>query len=157
MDMLASNAFSISNPTPWPTIWVKPIYLCLITKNHAFPIINGPILILLSKPQACENMFMTQNWLPLLHLCTTPTSLKARLIVMSDNILLVSNRSCLVVAYVVPSQPSVTKVTQCMPLLTVFKKLWTPFLFVFQSCPLYPSLDALQKIGSCPLKWQLCE
>ena len=68
MDMLRSDVFSISNPTPWSTIWAKPIYICLITKNHVFPIINGPILLPLSKPQVCENMFTTQNLLPSLHL-----------------------------------------------------------------------------------------
>ena len=70
MDMLRSNTFSIFNPTLWPTILVKPIYFCLITKYHTFTIINGPILIPLSTPQACENMFTTQNWFLLLHVCT---------------------------------------------------------------------------------------
>ena len=86
MDMLASNAFSISNPTPWPTIWFKPIYLCLVTKNGFLCYICAP----------------------------NPTSLKARLIVMSVNNLLVTNRSYFVVAHAVPSQPSVTRVTQCL-------------------------------------------
>jgi hypothetical protein len=39
VDMLRSNAFSISNSTPWPTIWVRPIYLCFVTQSHAFLII----------------------------------------------------------------------------------------------------------------------
>ena len=70
MDMLRPSAYSITNPTPWPTIWVEHIYFCLATKKHAFTIINGPILIHLSKPQTCENMFTAHKWFPLLHLCT---------------------------------------------------------------------------------------
>ena len=85
MDMLRYNAFSISNPTPWPTIQVKSSYHCFVIENHTFPIVNGPIFIPLSKPQACENMFTTQKRLRLLHLCTHPASLKAHLTMMSYN------------------------------------------------------------------------
>ena len=70
MNILRSTPFSISNPTPWPIIWIKFIYFYLVTKNHAFPIINGPMLIPLSNSHACENMFTTNKWLPLLHLCS---------------------------------------------------------------------------------------
>ena len=36
LDMLRSNALSISNPTPWPTIWVKHISIRLVIKIYAF-------------------------------------------------------------------------------------------------------------------------
>ena len=49
MDILRSNMFFIFNPTSWPTSWVKPIYLCLVTRNLSFSIINGPILMIVSK------------------------------------------------------------------------------------------------------------
>ena len=52
------------------TIRVKLIYLCFVTKNHTFPIINGPILIPLKKPLVCKNMFTIHKWLHVLHLCT---------------------------------------------------------------------------------------
>lgn len=39
----------------------------------AFPIINNPIRISLSKPQGCKNMFTTQTWFLLWHLCTKST------------------------------------------------------------------------------------
>ena len=106
MDMLRSNVFSISNPTPWPTIWIKLIYLCLVTKNHAFPIINGPIFIPLSKYRVCENMFTSQRQLPLLHLCIQSNLSQST--PHND----VIQQTCFAVANVVPSQPSVTRVAQ---------------------------------------------
>jgi hypothetical protein len=51
-------------------------------------------------------------------LCCTcapnPTSLKARLTVMSNKNLLVSNQICFVVTDATPNQPLVTRVTQCL-------------------------------------------
>jgi hypothetical protein len=108
MDMLRSNAFSISNPTLWPTIWVKPIYLCLLTENHAFQ----SSVVLFSYFWA--NLMHARTRLRLINsfLCYTCApnlaSLKTRLIVLSDNNLFVSDWSCFVVPNVVPSQPSVT-------------------------------------------------
>ena len=46
------------------------LFIFVLSLKITFPIIKDPILKPLSKPQACENMFMTQKWLPLLHLCT---------------------------------------------------------------------------------------
>ena len=155
MDMLKSNAFSISNPTPWHVIQVELIYLCQVAKNHTFLIINGPILIPLSKPQACESMFTTHKWFLLLHCAPNPTSLKARLTMMSDNNLPISYWSCFVVAYAIPSQSSVTRVTQ--RLFYRLQEALDALLFASRSCPLYPSSNALHKIGFCPLIWQLCE
>ena len=112
MHMLSSNAFSIFNPTPWPTIRVKPIYHCLVTQNHMFPIINGPSLIPLSKPHACKNMFTIHNDFPCCTCVPNPTSLKTRLTMMLDDNLFVSDQSCFVVAKAFPNWPSVSRVTQ---------------------------------------------
>ena len=111
MDMLRSNTISISNPTSWPTIWVEPIYLCLVTKNYTFPIINDLIVISLSKPQACVNMFTTHKRLSLLHLCTQ-SNLSKHATMMSNNNLLVSDIPCFVVTDAIPSQHAVTRVIQ---------------------------------------------
>ena len=153
MDMLRSNAISISNPTPWPTIFFEPIYICLHTENHAFPIIHGPILIPLSKLQACENMFMTQKWFPLLHLCTQSNLSQTRLTMISNNNLHVSNWSCFVVA--IPSRPSVQEwyIASSLGLQETVDAL----LFASQYRSLRPSSYVLKKIGSCPLKRQFCK
>ena len=113
MDMLRSNVFSmISNPTLWPTIGVKPIYICCVTENHAFPIIDGPILI----PWA--NRKRARTYLRLIigfhcYICApNPTSLKARLTLMLDNNLHVSYHICFAIGDAVPNWPSVMRVTQ---------------------------------------------
>ena len=67
-NMLQLDTFSISNPTPGPTIGVKPIYLCLIVEYNSFPIINSPICIPTSKLQLCQNMSTCQKGLLLLHM-----------------------------------------------------------------------------------------
>ena len=69
LDMLRLYKLSICYPTPWPTIGIKLVYLCLITENNVFPIMNGPICIHASKPNLCLNMFSCQQWLLLLHMC----------------------------------------------------------------------------------------
>lgn len=69
-DMLRSNAFTISNPTPRPTFGIKFVYLCLIAENNTFPIMNGLVFIPLSKPQPRENMSTFEKWLLMLHLRT---------------------------------------------------------------------------------------
>ena len=110
MDMLrSSTTFSISNPKSWPTIWVEPIYLCLVTENHAFPIINGPISYLwanLKRARTC-----LQKWLPLLHLCT-PSNLYQSTPHSDFKQQYTFKWSCFVVANEVPTQPSITRVTQ---------------------------------------------
>ena len=53
-----------------------------------------------------------KDWLPLLHLWPNPTSLKARITVMSDNNLHVSYQSCFSIAGAIPSRPSITRVAQ---------------------------------------------
>ena len=134
MDMLRCNAFSISNPTPWRTIWVKPTYLCLITKNHAFSNINGLILIPLSKPQACENMFTTHKWLRLLHLCSqsilsqnTPHSN-----VIQQFICFKSKLFC---CRICNSKSTFSNRCDTTPLLLISKKLWTPSSLCFNLAP----------------------
>ena len=125
MNMLRSNAFSISDPTPWPTMWIKPIYLCLVTKNLTFLIINGLILILLSKPQACENMYTTHKWLPLLHLCTqsnlsqsTPHSdVRQQFTCFKSKLFCCCKWS---------SNSTFSSKSYTTPLLLVCKKLWMP-------------------------------
>ena len=125
MYMLRSNAISISNPTPWPTIWVKPIYLCLVTENHAFPIINDPILIPLNKPQACENTFTTKKWLPLLHLCTQ-SSLSQSTPYNDVKQQFTCLRSKLFCCCICNSKLTFSNKNDTMPLLLTCKKLWTP-------------------------------
>ena len=138
MDMLWSNAFSISNPTPWPTIWVKLICLCLVIEKHTFPIINGPILIPLSKPHACENMFMTQIWPPLLHLCT-----QSSLSQSTPHIDVRQQFTCFILKLLCchrcNSKSTFSNESDTTPLLSICKKLWMFFLFVSQSHPLHPS------------------
>ena len=111
MDTSRSNVFSISNPTPWPTIWVKPICLCFITENHTFPTIHGPILIPLSKPQVCENVFRTKtaSFVALVHpiqplLKHAHNDVKQQFTYFSSK--------CFVVTNAVPSRPSITRVAQ---------------------------------------------
>ena len=132
LDMLRSNAFSISNPTPWPTIWARPIYLCLI--NHAFPIINDPFLKPLSEPLVCEDMITTQNWLPLLHLYTqsslsqsTPHS-DVRLQFTCFKSKLFCCRTC-------SSKSTFSNKSDTMLLLWVCKKLWMPSSLSFNLAP----------------------
>ena len=156
MDMLRSNVFSmISNPTLWPTIGVKPIYICCVTENHAFPIIDGPILI----PWA--NRKRARTYLRLIigfhcYICApNPTSLKARLTLMLDNNLHVSYHICFCY-WRCSSKLTFSNESDTTPLLLVCKKLWTPSSLSFNPCPLHHSLDMLQDIGLCPLKRQLC-
>jgi hypothetical protein len=103
----------------------------------------------------CENMFTFQKGFMCCTCMPDPTSLKARFTMMLDNNLHVSDQTCFDVANVVPSWPSITMVTQ--RLFSRFAWNFGRLLFVSQSCPLHPSSYALQKIGSCPLKRQLCE
>ena len=70
LDMLRLYMLSIHYPTPRPTIGIKDIYLCLITENNAFPIMNNPICILASKPHPCMNMSSCQQRLLMLHMCS---------------------------------------------------------------------------------------
>ena len=117
------------------------------------PIINIPILILLSKPQAYENMFTTQKQLPLLHLCTqsifsqsTPHS-----DVKQQYTYFKSKLFCCRI---------------CTSKLTFNNKSDTQFLFsqfvrsfgcpplCLSISPLHPSSNALQQIGSCALNQQ---
>ena len=60
LDMLRLYMLSICYPTPGPTIGIKHVYLRLITKNNAFPIMNDPISIHASKPHPCLNMSSCQ-------------------------------------------------------------------------------------------------
>ena len=125
MDMLRSNAFSIFNPTPWPTIWVKLVYFCLVTENHVFPIINDSILIPLSKPQACENMFMTKKWLPLLHLCTQ-SNLSQSTPHNDVRQQFTCFKSKLFCCCKCNSKSTFSNKSDTSPLLLVCKKLWAP-------------------------------
>ena len=124
MDMLRSNASPIQ--TPWPSIWVEFIYLCFVTENHVFSTISGPIIIPLSKAQVCKNMYTTHNRLPLLRLwCTAFESLKAHLIVMSNNNSPLSSsqlfcrRRCIF-------KSTFSNKSDPMSLFSIYKKLWTP-------------------------------
>ena len=56
MDMLRSNAFSISNPTKW----LEPCF-CLVIKNHAFPISSGPIFTPLDKLWRAKTCIRPKN------------------------------------------------------------------------------------------------
>ena len=152
MDMLRSNMFSMSNRISWPIIRFKPKYFCLVPKNHKFPIINSPILIPLNILQAWANMYTTRKRLLCCTCAPSSTSLKSRLIVISNNI---SYQSCFVVVYVVPSWPSITRLTQRLFLNP--QEALHALLIVSQSHSLHPSSDVLQKIDSCPLKQQLCK
>ena len=152
MDVLRSNAISISNPTPWP------IYLCLVVENHTIPIINGPILISLNKPQACDNMFTTQNWFPLLQLCTY-CNLSQNTSHNDVKQQFTSFRSKLFCCRRCSSKSTFGNKSDTTPngsSLGLQEALDT-LLFVSQTRPLHPSSDVLQKIGSCPLKRQLCK
>ena len=82
-------------------------------------------------------------------------SLKAQLTMMSDNNLHVSNQSCFVVTDAVPNLLLVIRVTQW--LFCQYARNLDAILFVSQSRPLHYSPYTLQKIGSCPLKRQICE
>jgi hypothetical protein len=112
MDMLRSNAFSISNPTSWPTIWVESIYLCLVTENPRFQSSNGSILILWANLKRMRTCLQLKNGFLCCTCAPNPSSLKARLIVVSNNNLHVSDWSSFAITNAVPNQPSVTKVTQ---------------------------------------------
>ena len=125
MDMLRSNAFSISNPTSWPTIWIKLVYFCLVTENYVFPIVNGSILVPSSKPQACENMFMTRKWLPLLHLCTQSNFSQST---PHNDVRqqFTCFKSKLFCCHKCNSKSAFSSKSDTTPLLLVWKKLWTP-------------------------------
>ena len=69
LDMLRLYMLSICYPTPGPTIGIKHDYLCLITENNVFPIMNSPICIPPSKPHPCMNMSSCQQRLLLLYMC----------------------------------------------------------------------------------------
>jgi hypothetical protein len=83
-------------------------------KITLFSFINGPVLIPLSKPPHARTCLQLKNDFLCCTYAPNPTSLKACLTVMSNNNLQISNRSCFVVADVVPSRPSITRVTQCL-------------------------------------------
>lgn len=125
MDMLSSNMFSISNPTPCPTISVKPIYLCYIIENQSFPIINYPIHIPLSKPQACKNMFTTQMWFLLLHLCTQ-SSLSKNTLQSDVKQQFTSFKTKLFCCVRCSSKSTFNNKNNTTLLFFIYKKLWTP-------------------------------
>ena len=70
MDMLRSNAFSISNPTPWPIIWVKPIDLRLVSENHVLSIMMVQFSYLWANLRHVRTWLRLKKKNPLLHLCT---------------------------------------------------------------------------------------
>ena len=124
MDMLRSNAFSIFNPTPWPTILITPTYICIVIGNHTFPSINGPILI----PSANLMLARACSWLRNCFFCCTCApnlaSLKAHLIILSNNNLPISNQ--IFFCCKCNSKSTFNNKSDTTPLLLVYKKLWTP-------------------------------
>ena len=58
--------FSIPHQTPNATIRLKSIDLSLITKNHPIPIMDSPILMMLSKFQLAIHILGREQWLHLL-------------------------------------------------------------------------------------------
>ena len=68
---------------------------------------------------------------------------------MSYNKLHVSSKTCFVVANSVPCPPLVTKMNNASSL--GLQEALDALVFVSQYCPLHPSPNTLQKIGSCPL------
>ena len=153
LDMLKSNTFSISNRRPWPTILVKFIYLCLVTINHAFPNINGPIFKPLSKLQACKSMFTTHKRFPLLHLCTQ-SNLSQSTPHSDDNQQFPYFRSKLFCCHICSFKSTFSNKSDTSSL--GLQEALDTLLFISQSRP-HPSWDALQTIDSCSLKRQLCE
>ena len=87
--------------------------------------------------------------------CTCAPSLKTRLTVMPNNNLLILDQSCFAIADVVPSRPSITRVVQ--HLISWYARSFGRPPLCLSMSRLQPSSYALQKIGSCPLKWQLCK
>ena len=69
LHMLRLYMLSICYPTLGPTIGIELVYLCPITKNNVFLIMNGPICKPASKPHLCLNMSSCQQRLRLLHMC----------------------------------------------------------------------------------------
>jgi hypothetical protein len=125
IDLLRSNMFSISNPTSRPIIWIKLVYLCLVTENDVFPIIKGPIFIPLSKPQMWESVITTQNLLPLLHLCTQ-SSLSQSTTHNDVRQQSTCSKSKLFCCHKFSSNMTFSNKDDMTPLLSVCKKLWTP-------------------------------
>jgi hypothetical protein len=112
MDILRSNMSFTFNPTSWPTIWVKPIYLCLVIKNHSFSIINGPILIPLSKTLGMRELGNNSKMVSFATLVNPIQRLSkhASQVVLGNN-LHVSKWTCYIIANAIPSQTSITRVT----------------------------------------------
>jgi hypothetical protein len=114
MDILRSNMFFTFNPTSWPTIWVKPIYLCLVIKNHSFSIINGPILIPLSKTLGMRELGNNSKMVSFATLVHPIQRLSkhASQVVLGNN-LHVSKWTCYIIANAIPSHTSITRVILC--------------------------------------------
>ena len=123
----------ITNPPPcfmvWWTCW-GPMWHSSPIQHHELSSRLNLIIFVSSLKFTCFQLSMVQIsylWASLKHARTclwlrigffcyncapNPTSLKARLIVMSDNNLHVPDRSCFVVADAIPSRPPVIRVTQ---------------------------------------------
>jgi hypothetical protein len=155
MDMLRSNVFSISNPTPWPTIWIKPIYLFLITKITRFNLSMVQFSYLWANLRRARTCLQLKNGFFCCTCAPNPSSLKARLTRISYNNLNVSDRSCFAITYAVPSQPSITRVTQ--RLFSLFAKSYAHPPLCLSISPPTSFLRCATEDWSWPLKWQLCE
>ena len=107
LDMLRLYKLSICYPTPWPTIKIKHVCLCLITGNNAFPIINGPIC----KPHPCLNMSFANDGFFYCTCAAKPSHHKTCLTVTSDTFFLDSFRISAATFDATPKRPSVSKVT----------------------------------------------
>ena len=83
------------------SIWIKLNFLYLVTKNHMFPIINGPIFIPWKNVKHTRTCLQLRNGLFCSTYAPNSTSVKVRLTLMLDNKLLVSNQRYFVVGDVV--------------------------------------------------------
>ena len=123
----------ITNPPPCFTIWwtywgptcsPSPIqhhdlpfeFICPIIENHTFPIINDPILIFWANLRQARTCSQLNNGFICCTCALNPTSLKARLTMMSDNNLHVSKCCCICTSKLI-----FTNNSDMAPLLSVSK------------------------------------
>ena len=146
MDILRSNTFSISNPTPWLSIWV--IYSYLVVEKHTYQWSNSPTF---EQTSCIWEYIYSSKQLSLLHLCTQSNLSQ----ITPYKILFVSCQSCFVIIDALPSQPSIARATRC--LFSRLQRALNALFFVSQFHPLHPSSYALHKIDLCLLKREICE
>jgi hypothetical protein len=112
MDMLRSNTFFIFNPISWLTIWSNLFIFVSSLKITHFQSSMVQFAYLWANHMHARTCLRLRNGFLCCTCAPNPASLKARLTMMSNNNLHVSNRSCFVVTNAIPSQPSVPRVAQ---------------------------------------------